>query len=161
MDAYTLGFFALSALLVVISMLCVASRRLVHYILFLFLFVIVVSAFFIYLNAIFLSLAELIIYNGGIVVLLAIAIFLMPEGEFSYQDKKYIFILPLLILAFLSFLLYNGRANPVTSNLNYSGLGYSLFTDYGPLLALLAITAIATLISSIYLITKEDKHDTL
>ena len=161
MDAYTLGFFALSTLLIAISILCVASRRLVHYILFLFLFVVVVSAVFIYLNAVFLSIAELIIYNGGIVVLLAIAIFLMPEGEFSYQDRKYVFMLPLLILVFLSFLLYNSRSNPVTSSLNYSGLGYSLFVGYGPLLVVLAVTAIATLISSIYSITKEDKNDTI
>ena len=158
MDLGSFGFFVISAVLIVSAVAMVESRRLVHYILFLFMFLVTVAALFIYLNAVFLGVAELIIYNGGIVLLLAIGMSLMPEGVLQPGDKKYMIIIPIMILGLLSILLLNYNPNPVNNGLNYSEFGLYFFQNYAIVLAVLGITSVVSLLSAIYFINKEDRR---
>ncbi len=80
MNLDTIGFWGISAVLIAMSLLIIESKKVVHYILFLFIFVLAVTSMFLLLNAVFLSVAELVIYNGGIVLILAVSIMLMPES---------------------------------------------------------------------------------
>ncbi len=149
----TLGFWSISAVLIALSILIIESKKVVHYILFLFIFVLAVTSMFLFMNAVFLSIAELIIYNGGIVLILAVSIMLMPEGSINPSSKKYIFAVPAIVLAFLIFLVLKmGQAG--TSAMNYSGFAVSFITTYGPLLIVLAITAVTAVITTIYFVNE-------
>jgi NADH-quinone oxidoreductase subunit J len=158
MDLGSFGFFVISAVLIATAAATVESRRLVHYILFLFMFLVTVAALFIYLNAVFLGVAELIIYNGGIVLLLAIGISLMPEGVLQPGDKKYILIIPIIILGLLSVLLLNYNPNTINGGFDYSGFGLYFFQDYAIIIAVLGVTSVVSLLSAIYFISKEDRQ---
>ncbi len=156
MDIDTIGFLAISAVLVGTAIMTIESKRLVHYILFLFMFLVTVAAMFLYLNAVFLGVAELIIYNGGIVLLLAIGISIMPEGAINPIDKKYLVIIPIAILGILSFLLLNYNSVNTGAGLSYTNFGLYFFQNYAVVLAVLAVTSVASLLATIYFINKED-----
>ena len=156
MDIGTIGFWAISAVLAATAIFTIESKKLVHSVLFLFIFLITVAALFLYLNAVFLGIAELIIYNGGIVLLLAIGITLMPEGSINGMDKKYLVIIPVAVLAVLSFLLLRANPGPISTSQSYSSLGSYFFTNYGVVLIFLAVTSIASLLTTVYLINKDD-----
>ncbi len=156
MDIGTIGFWAISAVLAATAILTIESRKLVHSVLFLFIFLITVAAMFLYLNAVFLGIAELIIYNGGIVLLLAIGITLMPEGSISRTDRKYFIVIPVAVLAALSFLLLKANHSALGILQSYSGLGSYFFANYGIVLIFLAVTSIASLLTTVYFINKDD-----
>ncbi|MCL4399520.1 NADH-quinone oxidoreductase subunit J [Candidatus Parvarchaeota archaeon] len=156
MDLYDTVFFILSGFLIFFAAFTVSSKKLVHWILFLFLFLLVVAGMFIYFNAVFLGIAELIIYNGGIVLLLAIGISLMPEESLNRSDLKYLSIIPILTLAIAAYLALFYTKSQLVQQVSYSGFGIFLFQNYSILIAVLAITAVSTLISTLYLINKED-----
>ncbi len=157
MDLDTVGFLAISVVLVATAIMTIESKRLVHYILFLFMFLVTVAAMFLYLNAVFLGVAELIIYNGGIVLLLAIGISIMPEGAINPIDKKYLIIIPIAILGILSFLLLNYNSVNSSTGLNYANFGLYFFQNYAVVLAVLAVTSVASLLATIYFINNEDQ----
>ena len=108
-------FWIIGTLMIIVSIMMVESRKLVHYITFLFIFIILTAAIFILTNAIIIGIAELIIYNGGIVVLLAISISLYPDEEIVKNKFKYIVVIPIILIVLLGLLLYN--YNP---SLNFS-----------------------------------------
>lgn len=157
MDLGTIGFWIIAGVLVTTAVATIESRRLVHYILFLFMFLVSIAALFLYLNAIFLGIAELIIYNGGIVLLLAIGISLMPEGSLNRDDRKYLIFIPVAILALLSFTLLSGGNEGTGGTLDYSNFGTYFFQTYGIVIAFLALTSVTSLITTIYFINKEDQ----
>ncbi len=155
MDLGTIGFYIISILLVSLAILMVSTKRLVHSILFMFMFVVIVATSLLYINAVFLSVVELIIYNGGIVLLLAIGISLLPEGIVENLNYKFVFAVPVIILALTSYLLLRFPSYTAASTLNYQTLGVYLFQNYGPLLVIIAFTALTSLISSLFIINKE------
>lgn len=157
MDIGGIGFLIISALLIATAIMMVATKNLIHSLLYMFMFVISVTAMILYLNAVFLGIAELIIYNGGIVLLLAIGISFMPEGAVKRINSKLSFALPLIILAVTSFLLLKMPSNQYASSLNYSDFGVYLFQNYAGLLLVLAFTAIASIFSTIYIISRGEK----
>ncbi len=156
MDFDTIGFLAISGLLVLTAILTIESRKLVHYILFLFMFLVAVAAMFLYLNAVFLGIAELIIYNGGIVLLLAVGMSLMPEGSINPVDLKYVIVIPIVVLGILSFLLLSYSPLGVSTGLDYTNFSTQFFQSYSIVLAVLGLTAVASLLATIYFINKED-----
>lgn len=158
MDLNTIGFWGIAAAIVAMAIATIESRRLVHYILFLFMFLVSVAALFFYLNAIFLGIAQLIIYNGGIVLLLAIGISLMPEGTITRSDKKYLVAIPVLTLGLLSFLLLQYSPMSSASLPDYSNFSTYFFQTYGIAIIALAITSIASLMATVYFINKEDQE---
>ncbi len=157
MDLGSIGFLIISGLLIVTAILMVSTRNLIHSLLYMFMFVISVTAMILYLNAVFLGIAELIIYNGGIVLLLAIGISSMPEGAVKKINSKLAFSLPIIILAVTSFLLLKMPSSQSPNSLNYANFGAYFFQDYSGLLFVLAFTAIASIFSTIYIISRGEK----
>ena len=157
MDLGTIGFLIISALLISTAMLMVSTKNLIHALLYMFMFVISVTAMILYLNAVFLGIAELIIYNGGIVLLLAIGISSMPEGTVKKINSKLSFALPVIVLAVTSFLLLKMPSSSSSSSLNYTNFGAYFFQNYAGLLLVLACTAIASIFSTIYIISKGEE----
>ncbi|MCL5420524.1 MAG: NADH-quinone oxidoreductase subunit J [Candidatus Parvarchaeota archaeon] len=157
MDIGSIGFLVISALLIGTALMMVATKNLIHSLLYMFMFVISVTAMILYLNAVFLGVAELIIYNGGIVLLLAIGISSMPEGKVNRINSRLVFLLPLLVLAITSFLLLKMPSAPYNSAIDYSVFGTYFFQNYGGLLLVLAFTAIASIFSTIYIISRGDE----
>lgn len=153
MNLDTIGFWSISAVLIAMSIAIIESKRVVHYILFLFVFVLAVTSMFLFMNAVFMGIAELIIYNGGIVLILAVSIMLMPESTVAPVSKKYLFIVPGIILLFLiAMILHRGTAG--VSITDYSNFAVFFITTYAPLLAVLAITALTSIITTIYFVNK-------
>ncbi|MCL4361897.1 MAG: NADH-quinone oxidoreductase subunit J [Candidatus Parvarchaeota archaeon] len=157
MDLGSIGFLIISGLLISTAILMVTTKNLIHSLLYMFMFVISVTAMILYLNAVFLGIAELIIYNGGIVLLLAIGISSMPEGTVKRINSKLAFSLPIIILAVTSFLLIKMPSTQYSSALNYADFGAYLFQNYAGLLFVLAFTAIASIFSTIYIISRGEK----
>jgi NADH-quinone oxidoreductase subunit J len=157
MDLGTIGFLIISSLLISTAMLMVSTKNLIHALLYMFMFIISVTAIILYLNAVFLGIAELIIYNGGIVLLLAIGISSMPEGAVKKVNSKLSFALPVIVLAVTSFLLLKVPSSSHSSSLNYTNFGTYFFQNYAGLLLVLAFTAIASIFSTIYIISKGEK----
>jgi NADH-quinone oxidoreductase subunit J len=153
MNLDTIGFWGISAVLIAMSLLIIESKKVVHYILFLFIFVLAVTSMFLLLNAVFLSVAELVIYNGGIVLILAVSIMLMPESTITPSSRKYIFLVPVAVLAFLVFLIFNIGPG-VVSGANYSDFAVFFITTYGPVLVVLAITAVTAIITTVYFVNR-------
>jgi NADH:ubiquinone oxidoreductase subunit 6 (subunit J) len=157
MDLGSFGFLIISVLLISTAILMVATKNLIHSLLYMFMFVISVTAMILYLNAVFLGIAELIIYNGGIVLLLAIGISSMPEGAVKRINSKLAFSLPIIILAVTSFLLLKMPSTQYAATLNYSDFGVYFFQNYAGLLLVLAFTAIASIFSTAYIISSGEK----
>ncbi|MCL4397195.1 NADH-quinone oxidoreductase subunit J [Candidatus Parvarchaeota archaeon] len=157
MDLGSIGFLIISGLLITTAVLMVSTKNLIHSLLYMFMFVISVTAMILYLNAVFLGIAELIIYNGGIVLLLAIGISSMPEGTVKRINSKLVFSLPIIILAVTSFLLLKMPSTQHSTALNYANFGTYFFQNYAGLLLVLAFTAIASIFSTIYIISKGEK----
>ncbi|MCL4406574.1 MAG: NADH-quinone oxidoreductase subunit J [Candidatus Parvarchaeota archaeon] len=152
MDIATYGFLGISIILIVLALLVTTSKKLVHSIIFLFGFIIMMAAMFIYLDAVFLGIAELIIYNGGIVLLLAIGISLMPDGNIDSKNIKYLVMIPIAVTAVLLFLAMVHAPGALTSPFALSGFGVYLFQNYGILLIILGITGVTALLSTIYIL---------
>ncbi|MCL4376617.1 NADH-quinone oxidoreductase subunit J [Candidatus Parvarchaeota archaeon] len=157
MDLGSIGFLIISGLLVSTAILMVITKNLIHSLLYMFMFVISVTAMILYLNAVFLGVAELIIYNGGIVLLLAIGISSMPEGTVKRINSKLSISLPIIILAVTSFLLLKMPSNQSSAVLNYADFGAYFFQNYAGLLLVLAFTAIASIFSTIYILSRGEK----
>ncbi len=157
MDLGSIGFFIISILLVSMALMMIITRNLIHSLLYMFMFVISVTAMILYLNAVFMGIAELIVYNGGIVLLLAIGISAMPGGLVNKINLKLAIILPILVLAVISFLLLKMPSATYTTTLNYSNFGVYFFQNYAGLLLVLAFTAIASIFSTIYIISRDEK----
>lgn len=157
MDIGSIGFAVISLMLVSTAIMMVATRNMIHSLLYMFMFVISVTALILYLNAVFLGITELIIYNGGIVLLLAIGISSMPEAKINRLNSKLAYFLPIVFLAVTSFLLLKMPGNLYSQQLNYSDFGIYLFQNYGSLLVVLAFTAIASIFSTIYIMSRSDR----
>ena len=157
MEIASIGFIIISTMLIITALMMVITKNMIHSLLYMFMFVISVTAMILYMNAVFLGIAELIIYNGGIVLLLAIGISSMPEGRINRLNSKLAYTLPIIFLGITSFLLLKMPNAPGQLTLNYSDLGIYLFQNYGGLLLVLAFTAIASIFSTIYIVSKGDK----
>ncbi len=157
MDLGSIGFLIISGLLISTAILMVFTKNLIHSLLYMFMFVISVTAMILYLNAVFLGVAELIIYNGGIVLLLAIGISSMPEGAVKRINSKLSVSLPIIILAVTSVLLLKMPSAQDFTVLNYADFGIYFFQNYAGLLLVLAFTAIASIFSTIYIISRGER----
>jgi NADH-ubiquinone/plastoquinone oxidoreductase chain 6. len=155
MDIGAFGFYLISALLVSLAIAMVSTKKLVHSIIFMFMFIVMVAASLLYINSVFLSIAELIIYNGGIVLLLAIGISLLPEGVTANLNYKTVFAIPIVLLAVTSYLLIGYPSHTSTYNVGYGNLGLYLFQNFGPLLVVVAFTALTSLIAAVFILGEE------
>lgn len=150
-----ISFVAVSVLIISDLLLIILSKKLIHTIIFLFFFLLMIASLFILLNSVFLAIAELFIYNGGIVILLTLGASIAPDDLENLRLKWFILLIPIAILVLL--LIFTLRYNlSNVSQFSYQSLGASILGSYSFLLVLIAIISIASALSAIYLLSKED-----
>ncbi len=149
-----LGFLLTALVMIIEGIAVVMSRRPMHSILFLFLLLLTAAALFIELDAVVLALAELLIYNGGITILLTLAASIEPEEIRAPRIKPDI-ILPLVAAVILVFMISTYKFGNV-SNFSYTSLGTFILSGYGILLLVVMVMSIAAALSATYMISKED-----
>ncbi len=175
-DSVELTLFLLISFWCLLSaLLTVEAEKIMHAIVWLVNLMIGVGALFIFLTAEFLGMVQLIVYAGGIMVLMLFGIMLtgkdpiFPPNEFVSWKKA----LPLALL-FLSLGIYSIAStteggsfpssdnllpteieNPPTPTEALRTVALALFNDYWVVILILGVVLLAALIGSIYLIKKE------
>ncbi len=155
-DLDELTFIIISSLMISDIILILYSKKLIHTIIFLFFFLLMVASIFIVINSVFLALAELFIYNGGIVVLLTLGASIAPDTFEDSKVKLYILLVPAIILLLLSIMAIKFNFSTI-SQYSYQNLGMSILSSYVFLFFIVAIVSIATALSVVYLLSKEDR----
>ena len=108
-----IAFYTISAIILGGAMAMVASRRLVHSVIWMVVSFIGVAMLFLLLQAEFVFAVQILVYAGGIVVLFLFVIMLVNLGELEQMDYLHHQWLPALLLVMLmvseiGFLLWAG-----------------------------------------------------
>lgn len=148
------------------SLLTISAKNLMHAIVWLINLMIGVAALYIFLAAEFLGMIQLIVYAGGIMVLMLFGIMLTgkdpsyPPSEFvswKYSLPPALLLLVLGIFAILESgpLLPEDIAGTATPQEAIRTVALTLFNDYWIVLLILGLVLLAALIGSVYLIKRE------
>lgn len=152
-------FYIIIALIGLAALGLILSKQLLHSALFLLVILLVVAAIFILAGAEFLGVAQLIIYVGGILILILFGIIVTQQKK--VQDYSIIAEIPALILiSVLAYFFYQGiskfrnleepQITKMTSNLsNSEQIGISLMTNHLVALEFMALFLLITLIGAV------------
>ena len=154
----TVAFWILAALTLASAGGVMASRNLIHAVLFLIVAFLGVSGFFILLSADFLAMAQIIIYVGAISVLILFAIVLTPRAERDNSETS--MVLPALLLgttlaAVLLFVLYDANWN-VT---NVEVLGSALLSVWVLPFELASVLLTAALVGALMIVRRQEDEE--
>jgi len=97
-------FYLLSGLTCVFAFLVVASRNVFHSVISFALCLIGVAGIYLYLDAEFLAMAQILIYVGAIATLFVFAVMLTEKVKMPPERNRYILISAVVSLAFLMLL---------------------------------------------------------
>ncbi|PYB68022.1 MULTISPECIES: NADH-quinone oxidoreductase subunit J [unclassified Thermoplasma] len=78
---YTLIFSLIAILLIAFSVMSVRERNLIHSVIYLFLFLVILSAEFLFMGASFIAAVEVLVYIGAVVTILAFTVMLTGGKE--------------------------------------------------------------------------------
>jgi NADH-quinone oxidoreductase subunit J len=169
MSISLLFFFAVAAVSLTGAVGVVASRHPVHSALFLLVNFVTLAVFFITLGAQFLAAAQVIIYAGGIVILILFVLMLIGSERIEYAAGQRLWtpyaglILGVILLATM---IYTFTADPATSMAGSSGLtgapkevGITLFTRYILPFEMVGILLLVALIGALLLAKPPDAAD--
>ncbi|QNL21335.1 NADH-quinone oxidoreductase subunit J [Hyphobacterium sp. CCMP332] len=152
-------FYIIISLISLAALGLILSKQLLHSALFLLVILLVVAAIFILAGAEFLGVAQLIIYVGGILILILFGIIVTQKKK--VQDYSFIAEIPALILiSVLAYFFYQGISKlrnieeplitETTSNLsNSEQIGISLMTNHLVALEFMALFLLITLIGAV------------
>ena len=160
----TIGFWALAALTVISALGVMASRNLLHAVLFLILSFLGVSGFFILLSAEFLAMAQIIIYVGAIAVLVLFAVLLTPRagrdnGETRMAAPGILLSIALAaVLIFVAYALVRRYGGPGSERLAASTLGEAMLTTWVLPFEIASVLLTAALVGSIMLVRSPEEE---
>ncbi len=149
----------------VLSIGVIVSRNIIHSAFFLLIFLLHVAAVFLFLNAEFLMVIQIIVYVGGVLVLFIFAIMVMNIKE-ELKHKRFIkFTAPAMAIGFLFFVfLYIfikemklESQKPITSDVNI--LGQILYSYYLLPFEILSLVLLIALVGGILIAKKEPRED--
>lgn len=163
----SIAFWIIGSVVLLSAALMVASRNLVHAIVYMVISFIGVGGLFILLQAEFVAAVQILVYAGGIVVLFLFVVMLVNLGEINQVEFLHRQWLPatLLILALvvqIGALLWNNagalaaapeQADAVLRGMggNTETIGMTLYTDYLLPFELASILLLVAMIGAIYL----------
>lgn len=142
MDAERIAFYLLSALTLGGGLAVLFSARLMRAVVYLLASLLGVAGLYILLNAEFLAAAQVLIYIGGITVLLVFGLMLTGPGQFQNPERNRLkaVVAGVSAISFLSVLLIAvqkspwpvsaGNGNSADSSGGADALGTSLLTNY-------------------------------
>jgi len=111
MDLYLVSLLTILAIAAISAFLAVESRELMHGVFFLGVFLVTMGAIYFLLGAEFIGVVQILLYAGGVVVLLIFALMLLPrrgEREVIYRGPGTGIVMIFLVLFFLML----GKSSP-------------------------------------------------
>lgn len=160
----SVAFWVLSVLTLASAGGVMASRNLIHAVLFLIVAFLGVSGFFVLLSADFLAMAQVIIYVGAISVLILFAIVLTPRAE--RDNSETVMVLPAIFLgvtlmAIMLFVLYdaNWSVTATEPSLSAAVLGSSLLSVWVLPFELASVLLTAALVGSLMLVRSQSDEE--
>ncbi len=158
-------FYIIAGLTVFFALRVVTARDIFHGAVYLAMTLIGVACIYLYLDAEFLAVAQILIYVGAIVTLFIFAIMLTANihDRSIRQANKQVLISAVSALAFLLFIInmikgnFRETLNPVKGALSITQLGTSLMTDYTLPFEAISLILVAVLVGAI-VIAKADKR---
>ena len=152
------AYWAFTVMAVASALMVVASRNLLHAVLFLILSFIGIAGLFLTLSADFVAVAQVLVYAGAIGVLVIFAIMLTPQANRDNSNSR--FFLP---AAFLSLLVFGiiavaifATAWPVQSRAGFgttaTAIGASVLGHYALPFEVLSVVLLVALIGAIVLV---------
>lgn len=169
MSAQVIIFYILASLILVLGFLTVTARKIFRSAVYLLLTLLCIAGVYIILEMEFVAALQIIVYVGGIVVLIIFSIFLTQQSgeKLPVQPKKRIYqsiVLSSIGFCMIGYLIYNHvfKASketilePTVENIGRNLLNY---TDKGYVLPfeIVSILLLAALIGSIVIAIKEKK----
>ena len=158
MDGFgvTAAFWVLAALTLVAAGGVMASRNLLHAVLFLIVTFIGIAGFFVLLSADFIAMAQVIIYVGAIAVLVLFAVLLTPRAGRDNGETKMAapaWLLAVCLAAVFIFVLHDTDWQVVTASpeLSTSDLGEALLGTWVLPFEIASVLLTAALVGSIML----------
>ncbi|MDO8663151.1 MAG: NADH-quinone oxidoreductase subunit J [Candidatus Omnitrophota bacterium] len=167
-DIIIATFYLVAGLTVFFALRVVISKNIFHSAIFLAMTLIGIACVYLYLNAEFLAVAQVLIYVGAIVTLFIFVIMLTAniQDRAIRQTNEQVFISAVSAAVFLFILIkviknnhWQLAANKGTQNLGIAQLGRSLMTTYVLPFEIISLILIAVLVGAI-VIAKSDKNDT-
>ena len=163
----SIAFYIIASIVLLSAVLMVASRYLVHSIVYMVVSFVAVGALFILLQAEFVAAVQILVYAGGIVVLFLFVVMLVNLGEshqveFLHRQWLPALAMMLVLVAEIGFLLWGNAgalsASPEQSESALRGLGgntetigMTLYTDYLLPFEVASVLLLVAMIGSIYL----------
>ncbi|RLG58269.1 MAG: NADH-quinone oxidoreductase subunit J [Candidatus Hydrothermarchaeota archaeon] len=161
MSLDVIAFAVTSAIMLLAAIGVIKFKEIVRAALMLFFVFTLVGVLFLFMEAEFLAIIQVLVYAGAVVILVLFAIMLTRrEGAVGYLGERVGVLKPVTVLALISALFYfvfrigwfapKGELHGTTKF-----LGQELFTKYILQFELLAILLLAAMIASIYLVRRE------
>ncbi|MBH77286.1 MAG: NADH-quinone oxidoreductase subunit J [Dehalococcoidia bacterium] len=159
-----IAFWVLSVLTLVAAGGVMASRNLLHAVLFLIVTFIGVAGFFVLLSAEFIAMAQIVIYVGAISVLILFAIVLTPQSVRDNSETAMVGPAILLGIALATIFLFviHDTAWPTTNGtpaLSASALGQALLSTWVLPFEIASVLLTAALVGAIMLVRSETEEN--
>ena len=160
----SVAFWVLSVLTLASAGGVMASRNLIHAVLFLIVAFLGVAGFFVLLSADFLAMAQVIIYVGAISVLVLFAIVLTPRAERDNSETAMVLpaiFLGVTLMAIMLFVLYdaNWSVTATEPSLSAAVLGSSLLSVWVLPFELASVLLTAALVGSLMLVRSQSDEE--
>lgn len=161
-------FYLIAGLTVFFSFRIVVSRNIFHSAIFLAMALIGIASIYLYLDAEFLAIAQILIYVGAVVTLFLFTIMLTAniQDRAIKQNNRLVLVSAVSGTVFLLFLVkiikgsFGQVGNPATGALNIPQLGRSLMTTYILPFELISLILLVVLVGAIVIGKTDKKNDT-
>jgi NADH-quinone oxidoreductase subunit J len=167
MSASTIIFYLLAAMVLTFGILTVTARKIFRAAVYLLITLIGIAGIYILMNMDFVAALQIVIYVGGIVVLIIFSIFLTQQSgeKLPKQPKRRLF--EAALVAFAGFALVTGIVTkyvftdpgftPIDHSVKNIGRQLLSYTDYGYVFPfeIVSILLLAALIGSIIIAMKD------
>ena len=157
-------FWLIWAMIVASAALVAFGKNLIHSVFALMATFIGVAGIYIFLNADFLAVTQIVVYVGGILVLLVFGIMLTNKittariSQSSVQRGLGVIVVLGLLAILLTAILpheWTGSTQPMAFDETAKGIGYLLFSDYLILFEIASVLLLGALIGAATLARKE------
>ena len=170
MSASTIIFYILAVLVVTLGALTVLTHKIFRAAVFLLLTLIGIAGIYILMEMQFIAALQIVVYVGGIVVLIIFSIFLTSSGKEKVNPRNFYRVLSAVVLAgsglvFSIFVVFNhiytpAGIAPIDPSVRNIGLQLLSYKDFGYVFPfeVVSILLLAALIGSIVIAMKSKKQ---
>lgn len=160
---YELSFYALAGIIIFSALLVIHLKKIIHSAMFLGVFLITIGELYLMLNAEFLGVIQILVYAGGVTVVMLFALMLAPqkdEGDLSiapFRNLAASLLILSLIAVYLMGLSSTSASIPEPTSDALSQFASLLFSEYYATLGILTLTLVSVMMISEYLSERRKK----